>query len=411
VTARPAATNQTAQPAPPLPVAPPPYQTGCAEHGRRNSRGAAVGEPDDGLREDIKARPLTRPGEIVEAAPGLIATNHSDGGKANQYYLRGWNLDHGTDQATFVYDVQINLPSNVHGQDYTDLNWLISETVNGVEIRKGSYFADVGDFENAGNLHISLRDSVDQNIVSVTAGSFGYMRYLALGSTKVDGGGNLLYDASSAASCGIARVRRRMASRSPPRPKPTTGTPPTRSHCGPSAPGRSVFTGELGPTDGGDNSRYSPSARLAQSDSDGLWKANVYFVKYTPDLFDNFTWDTIDPANGDQFHQHEDRLYMGGCASRTIARLEYRHTNLQKPASRTLQIPQTKSRSTIFAPALVMNYDEATFRRRTPRGNRLMSRADRTDWRARLFPRTPRARAISLVARGSYDCILAKGGG
>jgi TonB-dependent Receptor Plug Domain len=117
---------------------------------------------------------------------------HSDGGKANQYYLRGWNLDQGTDFATFVDDVPINLPSNVHGQGYTDLNGLIPETVNGVEIRKGPYFADVGDFENAGNVHISFRDSVEKNIEQVTVGSFGYDRVLLLGSSKLDGG-SLLY--------------------------------------------------------------------------------------------------------------------------------------------------------------------------------------------------------------------------
>ena len=87
---------------------------------------------------------------------------HADGGKANQYYLRGYNLDHGTDMATFVDDVPINLPTHVHGQGYTDLNWLIPETVSGVEVRKGPYFADVGDFANAGDLHMSLRDSVRQ---------------------------------------------------------------------------------------------------------------------------------------------------------------------------------------------------------------------------------------------------------
>ena len=98
---------------------------------------------------------------------------HADGGKANQYYLRGWNLDHGTDLATFWDDIPINLPTHAHGQGYTDLNWLIPETVSSLEIRKGPYWADVGDFENAGNLHISVRDTVDQNIELVTVGSFG----------------------------------------------------------------------------------------------------------------------------------------------------------------------------------------------------------------------------------------------
>jgi TonB-dependent Receptor Plug Domain len=190
---RPAATTQTAQPGPPAPVAPSPYQTGTPNTGGGTPVVPQLASQMTVSGQDINARPITRPGEVVEAAPGLIAIEHSDGGKANQYYLRGWNLDHGTDLATFVDDVPINLPSNVHGQGYTDLNWLIPEAISGVEIRKGPFFADVGDFENAGNLHISLRDSVPQNIVSVSAGSFGYMRYLALGSTKVDGGGNLLY--------------------------------------------------------------------------------------------------------------------------------------------------------------------------------------------------------------------------
>jgi hypothetical protein len=106
---------------------------------------------------DVNARPMTRPGEVVEVAP-LMAIEHSDGGKANVYYLRGWDLEHGTDLATFVDDVPINLPTHVHGQGYTDLNWLIPETVGGVELRKGPFFADVGDFANAGDLHISFRD-------------------------------------------------------------------------------------------------------------------------------------------------------------------------------------------------------------------------------------------------------------
>jgi opacity protein-like surface antigen/outer membrane receptor protein involved in Fe transport len=334
VAARPAATNQTAQPGPPAPVALPPDLTVAP-----NTAGGTPVVPQLASQmavsgQDINARPITRPGEVVEAAPGLIATDHSDGGKANQYYQRGWNLDHGTDQATFVDDVPINLPSNVHGQGYTDLNWLIPETVNGVEIRKGPYFADVGDFENAGNLHISLRDSVEQNIVSVTAGSFGYMRYLALGSTKVDGGGNLLYAGEFNTYngpwstpddvrkfSGLVRYSQGTA---------TDGFSVTAAaysnnwNAADQVPLRAISTGQIGlhgeidPTDGGDSSRYSLSARMAQSDSDGLWKANVYFVKYTLDLFNNFTWDTIDPVNGDQFHQHEDRLYMGGGASRTI---------------------------------------------------------------------------------------------
>ena len=106
--------------------------------------------------QDLNNRPVTRPGEILEAAPGLAVVMHADGGKANQYYLRGYNLDHGTDLAFFVDDMPINLPTHAHGQGYADLNWLMPETVNSLDIRKGPYFADVGDFASAGSLFVNL---------------------------------------------------------------------------------------------------------------------------------------------------------------------------------------------------------------------------------------------------------------
>ncbi|MGB6538270.1 MAG: TonB-dependent receptor [Xanthobacteraceae bacterium] len=283
--------------------------------------------------EDLNARPITRPGEIVEAAPGLMAVMHADGGKANQYYLRGWNLDHGTDLATFWDDIPINLPSHAHGQGYTDLNWLIPETVSGLDIRKGPYWADVGDFENAGNLHISVVDTVPRNIESVTVGSFGYERSLTLGSTRL-GGGNLLYAGEFTGYDGPWT--------SPDGMKKFSGL--VRYSQGTATDGFSLTamaytntwnstdqnalryytTGQMGlygtfdPTDGGDTSRFSLSGRVAQTTDDGSWKANVYLVKYTMDLWNNYTYDTVDPTFGDQFHQHDDRIYGGAGASRTF---------------------------------------------------------------------------------------------
>jgi len=87
---------------------------------------------------ELNARPVTRPGEILEAAPGLIVTQHSGEGKANQYFLRGYNLDHGTDMAIFVDDMPINMRTHAHGQGYADLNWLMPETVNSVAIPQGA---------------------------------------------------------------------------------------------------------------------------------------------------------------------------------------------------------------------------------------------------------------------------------
>jgi opacity protein-like surface antigen len=285
---------------------------------------------------DLNARPVARPAEILEAAPGLAVVEHADGGKANQYYLRGYNLDHGTDMATFVDDVPINLPTHAHGQGYTDLNWLIPETVSGLEVRKGPYFADVGDFASAGDLHVSLRDGVAQNIESMTVGSFGYDRFLTLGSTKA-GSGSLLYAGEFNAFNGPWTtpndVRKYNGLLRYSQGTATDGFSATAMaytntwNSSDQAALRALTTGQMGlygeidPTDGGDTSRFSLSARMAQSDDNGSWKANAYLVKYELDLFNNFTWhldDATNGGNGDQFHQHDDRVYGGVGASRTI---------------------------------------------------------------------------------------------
>ena len=163
--------------------------------------------------------------EILEAAPGLAVVQHSGSGKANQYYLRGYNLDHGTDLATFWDDVPINLPTNAHGQGYADLNFLIPETISGLEVRKGPYFADVGDFANAGDLHLSLRDSVHRTSVSASRQlrlrpdfchwarrtSVAARCSMPANSTPTTARGSPAKTcASSAAFCATARARRRM---------------------------------------------------------------------------------------------------------------------------------------------------------------------------------------------------------
>ncbi len=327
---RAAATNM------PTPAPPSSYDTGAP-----NVAGGAPVAPQLASQinfsgQDLNARPVARPAEILEAAPGLAVVMHADGGKASQYYLRGYNLDHGTDLATYVDDVPINLPSHAHGQGYTDLNWLIPETVAGLEVRKGPYFADVGDFASAGDLHVSLRDSADQNIESMTVGSSGYDRFLALGSTKA-GGGTLLYAGEFNTYDGpwttSDEVRKFNGLLRYSQGTATDGFSATAMgytnnwNSTDQVALRALTTGQIGlygaidPTDGGDTSRFSLSARLAQSDANGSWKANVYLVKYELDLFNNYTWhldDATNGGNGDQFHQHDDRVYGGAGASRTI---------------------------------------------------------------------------------------------
>ncbi len=282
---------------------------------------------------DLNSRPVATNTEILEAAPGLAVVQHSGSGKASQYYLRGYNLDHGTDLAIFWDDVPINLPTNAHGQGYADLNFLIPETLAGLEVRKGPYFADIGDFANAGDLHLSLRDSVPKNIVSATVGSFGFDRFLTLGSAAL-GGGSLLYvgefntydgpwvtGEDVRKFSGLLRYSQGTAANG----FSATAMGYTNNwNSSDQVALRAITSGQIGrfgeidPSDGGDTSRFMLSARFAQSDDAGLWKANAYFSKYTLNLWNNFTWFTADPINGDQFHQSDNRWYGGAGVSRTI---------------------------------------------------------------------------------------------
>jgi len=143
-------------------------------------------------RDHLDRRPLLRPGEILETVPGLLVTQHSGAGKANQFFLRGFNLDHGTDFATSLGGVPLNLPSHAHGQGYTDLNFLIPELVGTVHFRKGPSAAEVGDFGSAGAADLGYLRRLERGFATVGGGSFGYARLVAADSRKV-GEGDLLY--------------------------------------------------------------------------------------------------------------------------------------------------------------------------------------------------------------------------
>jgi hypothetical protein len=278
---------------------PPSYDTGAP-----NVAGGAPIQPTMASQitisgHDLNARPIVRPGDILEAAPGLAVVMHADGGKANQYYLRGYNLDHGTDLAIFVDDMPINLPTHVHGQGYADLNWLMPETVNGLNIRKGPYFADVGDFATAGSLFINLRDSVEKKILQASTGSFGYQRAFTMGSIGL-GGGTLLYAGEVNTYNGPwatpDNVRKLSGELRFSQGTPTDGFSVTglaysnKWTSSDQIPLRAIQSGQVGlygeldPTDGGNSNRFLLSARMAQSDADGFWKANAYLEQIPVDF-------------------------------------------------------------------------------------------------------------------------------
>ena len=136
---------------------------------------------------DLAIRPLLRPGDVLEAIPGLIVTQHSGSGKSNQMFLRGFNLDHGTDFATWLDGMPINMRSHGHGQGYTDLNFLIPETIEQMRFVKGPYHAELGDFSSAGGVHIDTFRSTPANQIAITSGANGFHRLLVMGGGSLGG--------------------------------------------------------------------------------------------------------------------------------------------------------------------------------------------------------------------------------
>src|SRR5262245_13146760 len=136
----------------------------------------------------IETRPLMRTGEVLETVPGLIISQHSGEGKANQYYLRGFNLDHGTDFSTTVMGMPVNMPTHAHGQGYADINFVMPELISVVQYKKGPYSADEGDFATAGSAQINYTSALDRPIVRASAGSDGWGRLFAAASPTVAGG-------------------------------------------------------------------------------------------------------------------------------------------------------------------------------------------------------------------------------
>lgn len=277
-------------------------------------------------RIDLETRPLLRVGELVETVPGVIATQHSGGGKANQYFLRGFNLDHGTDFAARVDGVPINMPSHGHGQGYLDLNFLIPEMVDAVRFRKGLVDVRDSDFSAAGAVDFDLRDRLDRSLISFAGGEYGYARALALGSVAV-GGGDLIGGLELLHTDGPWTVpgnfRKLNAIARFTRADATGGVRFTALGYDASwdatdqIPLRAVDDSTLNrfdsldDTTGGTSSRYGLTAEWSHTTSASMTSATAYLTAYDLDLYSNFTYLLEDPRQGDQFRQVDDRWLAG----------------------------------------------------------------------------------------------------
>jgi outer membrane receptor protein involved in Fe transport len=284
----------------------------------------------------IASRPTLRPAEVLEFVPGVIVTQHSGDGKANQYFLRGFNLDHGTDFATSVAGMPVNMPTHAHGQGYSDLNWLIPELVNRISYKKGPYFADEGDFSSAGAAHIGLFDTLPRGLASLTLGEHGYGRALVANSSRVGSGadaGDLLYAIETAHNDGpwdnpekfhrINGVLRYSFGEAGNRSAITAMGYSAGWNATDQIPQRAVDQGlvdrfgAIDPTDGGSTSRTSLSFETERQLSDGSFRFNAYAIQSRLNLFSNFTFFLDDPVNGDQFEQAEQRRVFGLATSRS----------------------------------------------------------------------------------------------
>ena len=291
----------------------------------------------------LKSRPALRPGEVLEFVPGVIVTQHSGDGKANQYFLRGFNLDHGTDFATSVNGMPVNMPTHGHGQGYTDLNFLLPELVQRIEYRKGPYFATSGDFASAGAADIGYRTRLDENFAQISLGEGGYRRGVAGASFDLCGGLAALGAFEAMRNDGPWTVAERLH-KSNGVFTLTGGTASQgwsasamgyRAHwtATDQIPQRLIAAGtyngrpfdrfdSLDPSTGGSTSRSGLSGewhRTGDGASSSRTKVSAYAIRYKLDLNSNFTYALERPADGDQFKQRDERTVLGGQASHAFS--------------------------------------------------------------------------------------------
>ncbi len=283
--------------------------------------------------QQLELRPLSRSGEVLEAVPGIIVTQHAGGGKANQYFLRGFNLDHGTDFSTSVDGMPLNLPTHGHGQGYTDMNSVIPELVERVNYQKGVYYAGTGDFSSAGSVQLETFKILPQSFAILEGGMYGNARAVFASSPQL-GDGHLLYgmeayhhdgpwenpddyqkfngvlayslgDASNGASLSFRGYHGRWDS---------------SDQVAASAvdDGLVPFFGSLDDTTGGDSQRYSLQGEWHRSDAGSATRVMTYGAYSDLDLFSNFTYFLTDTDRGDQFEQTDKRWIAGLQADHTL---------------------------------------------------------------------------------------------
>jgi outer membrane receptor protein involved in Fe transport len=277
--------------------------------------------------QQLEQRPISRTAELLEFVPGMIATQHSGEGKANQYFVRGFNLDHGTDFAISLDSMPVNMSTHAHGHGYADMNFIIPELVRSMRYRKGPYYGNKGDFATAGSADIAYADRLNQGRAHLTLGKYDYQRLFAGQSLDVGAGAitlagaltryngpwdldqdldkrNLLmkyHEGDETYNLAISLM-----------------TYNNEWQASDQIPMRAVESGQLSewgnidPSDAGKSNRYSLSLNFDQQlNNNRSWEFNSYLMDYGLDLYSNFTYFAADPVRGDQFEQKDERKVAG----------------------------------------------------------------------------------------------------
>lgn len=308
---------------------------GKAEDVTGETSSASTGQAS---RDELLARPFARRGELLEVVPGMVVTQHSGSGKANQYFVRGYNLDHGTDFNLSVDGMMANMRSHAHGQGYADTNFLIPEFIGHLDYNKGPFAAENGDLSTAGAAKFQLVDMLPRGFTSFTVGENGYFRNVTGDSLEVGGGtltlgfegsyneGPWVLPEDAHRLNGLVKWFKRSGDDSF---SLTFLASDGEWRSTDQIPMRAVDSGMLDrfgfidPSDGGDSQRYSLSAAFTHHDGDVMWEGNAYVGFYQLDVFSNFTYFLDDPVNGDQFRQSDERVFAGANLTATVDKLEW----------------------------------------------------------------------------------------
>ena len=278
---------------------------------------------------ELKSRPKLRVADVLQAAGGLVAVQHSGGGKANQYFLRGFDIDHGTDLLLSVDGIPVNLVSHGHGQGYADLNFVIPELITSLDVYKGTYYPHLGDFATAGSVDMRLADLLPESFAQLAAGQYGILRGVGGVSRTVGDSWRFTVAGEVAAQNGpfknpekYHRINAYLRATHDISPSSSV-TMTWMSHTGRwnangQLPARAVDQGivsrfgTLDPTEGGTTQRHIAAIRYdARIADDAALDVTAYAQRYSWRLYSNFTYFLNDPIHGDQIEQTDDRWFVG----------------------------------------------------------------------------------------------------